>query len=247
MPIPLARPEDWALIVWLRQHAPGKFSALAEGVVGEVDQTVYKRFIRGDKGQLLLRGEHLSAFHADLELRKEAGRFLDSQGFYGQKAKAAPSCRERVARERIAQLGIRNRECRPRLVAARLPAGIFYGNSLNVWQPRPGVPFELVLGLLNSSLYDWRFRLCSGNNNINIYEVDCLPLPERIATLAEQAAQGDGRAISELKRLAAPVVKATLAAEAAHPSSLPAARQRLDLAVAKFFCLHKCAATGSCL
>jgi uncharacterized membrane protein YheB (UPF0754 family) len=47
-----------------------------------------------------------------------------------------------------------------------------------------------VLGLLNSQLFEWRFRLTSTNNHVNSYEVDSLPLrPFKLATSEKERKQ----------------------------------------------------------
>ena len=35
----------------------------------------------------------------------------------------------------------------------------------------------MLLGILNSTLLDWRFKITSTNNHVNNYEIDELPIP----------------------------------------------------------------------
>jgi hypothetical protein len=42
------------------------------------------------------------------------------------------------------------------------------------------------LVLLNSSLWEWRFRLTSTNNHVNAYEIDSMPI-RRIAFVTPKA------------------------------------------------------------
>jgi hypothetical protein len=83
----------------------------------------------------------------------------------------------------VVQTGIVNLEAGRRLVAAEVPAGVLLGNSVNAWVPRPREGFTppqlrgYLLGLLNSAPLEWRFRSTSSNNNINLYEIQALPLP----------------------------------------------------------------------
>ncbi|MHC4887358.1 MAG: hypothetical protein ACYTGH_19960 [Planctomycetota bacterium] len=176
----MASNPDWALLKWLGKNATAHFSQIAEGFVGEVDQTVYATHMRDDEGEILVRGCHLNAFCPDLHPTPGKQRFLHEEFFLEQKGDAADVCLKRVNQERVVQLGIRNMESRPRLVAARVSGKVYLGNSVNFWLPREGVPAFLLTALLNSAFYDWRFRLTSSNNNINIYEVNTLPLPERL-------------------------------------------------------------------
>ncbi|MBN2712282.1 MAG: N-6 DNA methylase, partial [Planctomycetes bacterium] len=179
--IPNATEKDWELALWLAAKATSRFSQIAEGYVGEVDQTFYRDCMsESDTGTLLLRGTHIQSFRADLSTENVKERWLEREKFLEAKGNAASLCAKRAKETRIAQLGIRNMESRPRLMAAMVPAGVYAGNSVNCWTAKDGVPQELVLALLNSSLYDWRFRLTSGNNNINICEIKTLPLPSKL-------------------------------------------------------------------
>jgi SAM-dependent methyltransferase len=185
LPCPAGSETDWALARWLVRNAPRRFDTLADGWVGEVDQTVYRRFMsNAPTGTRLARGAHCTPFRLDLSGGASAPAWLEREGFLRRKGSAARACLERTRRERVAQLGIRNLASVPRLVAARVPPEVFLGNSLNVWIPQSGVPLLFLLGLLNASLLDWRFRFTSGNNNINLCEIATLPLPTRLPDAA---------------------------------------------------------------
>ncbi len=167
---------------WLRENCQGRFGDVAEMRVGEVDQTVYRECMKDeDTGCLLARGEHLQPFVLTLGAGTDGGagkwRYLDLPRFLAMKGKGGEACRERAKRERVVQLGIRNMQTRPRLVAARVGPGVYLGNSLNVYTPKPGIDLGFLAGVLNSRLLDWLFCLESGNNNINLYEMAALPFP----------------------------------------------------------------------
>lgn len=167
---------------WFHRNCPGRLSDVAEARVGEVDQTVHRACMTDkNTGTILLRGAHLSAFRLDAEPRGEKERFLDLDRFLGMKGNAAELFRARADEERIVQLGIRNMQSRPRLLAAIAPSGTYAGNSLNVYRVLPGADRHFVAGVLNSSWLDWLFRITSGNNNINLCEMLALPFPSRAA------------------------------------------------------------------
>ncbi len=165
---------------WLRKNCPGRVGDVAEMRVGEVDQTVYRECMRNEPTNCLLaRGEHLRSFVLDVcpNGGAEKWRYLDLPLFLAMKGKGAQACRDRANRTRVVQLGIRNIHSRPRLVAALAGPGVYLGNSLNVYAPKPGISLYFVAGVLNSRLLDWLFSLESGNNNINLYEMAALPFP----------------------------------------------------------------------
>ena len=53
----------------------------------------------------------------------------------------------------------------------------FCSDTVNyIVQPKT-LKLYAVLALLNSSLWEWRFRLTSTNNHVNAYEIEGMPLP----------------------------------------------------------------------
>ena len=178
-PIPLVTAGLLKIADRLARNNQLTFGDIAMGAVGEVDQTLYRDYICDlYTGTLLVRGEHLGPYRANLDQRPGPGRWLERQGF--EKARGGGRWREDVLRERVAQTGIVNLGARRRLVAAPVPAGVFLGNSVNYWLPgglelEPVAALGYLLALLNSLVYEWRFRLTSSNNNINLYEVRALP------------------------------------------------------------------------
>lgn len=166
------------LLTRIWDNCPGRLEDAADMRVGEVDQTFFRSCMTNeDTGTLLARGAHLSQFKLDLGADNTKERFLRLDMFLDKKGASAKACRERAAVWRIGQLGIRNMNTLPRLVAALIPPGVYLGNSLNVYTPRECLPLEYVAGILNSRLLDWLFRLASGNNNINLHEMRRLPFP----------------------------------------------------------------------
>ncbi|MFH0911391.1 MAG: N-6 DNA methylase [Planctomycetota bacterium] len=239
LPIPLAAPWDWKLVHWLARHARARFGDLAEGGVGEVDQTVYGRHLRDEGGVLLVRGAHLSPFCADLDPSPARQRFVEEVGLLEQKGRASGFCRAHAREERVAQLGIRNLESRPRLVASCVPSGVYLGNSVNGWRPKPSVPMTLLVALLNSALYDWRFRLTSSNNNINLYEVEGLPLPDALVQHFAQDPNLPCRERNRFASLLAALERAVHALEraAAKETDILPLRKLMDLKIFELFSL----------
>ena len=90
-----------------------------------------------------------------------------------------------------------------RIIATIIDADNFCSDTINyITSPKgvaQGVALALyaVLALLNSSLWEWRFRLTSTNNHVNAYEIDGMPFPQfafgtpenKRAAVVEQAKQ----------------------------------------------------------
>lgn len=195
--LPLCESADMDLALRLSRQSPARLGDFFEGRVGEVDQTFFRPMMKSEPTDaLLLRGQHLSPFSADLGTSDPHERWLDAEAF--QKKKGPGPWRRHQAEPRIVQTGILNREAARRFVAAEVPAGVYLGNSLNYFWPRAetGLDSEAargyLLGLLNSAPLEWRFRLSSSNNNINLYEVRSLPLPRLVARFPEERIAGFG-------------------------------------------------------
>ena len=79
-----------------------------------------------------------------------------------------------------------------------LEEGYFCSDTINYIVNPCSVDLLTVLALLNSSLWEWRFRLTSTTNHVNSYEIDSMSVP-RIAftTPKEERAQ----LVEEGKRL----------------------------------------------
>jgi Alw26I/Eco31I/Esp3I family type II restriction m6 adenine DNA methyltransferase len=191
MPIPVAPDDAYALAARMRENNTTNLGELATGRVGEVDQTTYRRFIKSDPGDaLLLRGTHLSPYRASTDKSEPNERWLDSKGF--KKARGGGRWKDDMKIPRISQTGIVNMEAGRRLVAAEAPRGVYLGNSVNYWVPKGKDDWDAdllrgyLLGLLNSTPMEWRFRLTSSNNNVNLYEIRSLPLPRLIRRFPQE-------------------------------------------------------------
>ena len=189
--LPLCQAADMDLALRLARQSAARFGDFFEGRVGEVDQTFFRPMMKSEPASaLLLRGAHLAPFSADLSTKDPEERWLDAEAF--QEKKGGGPWRLRLAEPRVVQTGIVNRESARRFVAAEVPAGVYLGNSLNTFWPRAATPLSTaglddatlrgyLLGLLNAAPLEWRFRLSSSNNNVNLYEVLALPLPHPAA------------------------------------------------------------------
>jgi hypothetical protein len=190
--LPVVPPEALALAGRMRERNGSTLGELAVGRVGELDQTQFRDCIRSQPdAALLVRGAHVGPYRVRLETEPADERWADLERFIERRADG-PWRRER-RQPRIVQTGIVNLEAGRRLVAAEAPPGVVLGNSVNTWLPRddlagsglaPEAARGYLLGLLNSTPLEWRFRLTSSNNNINLYEVRTLPLPRLTTGLA---------------------------------------------------------------
>jgi Alw26I/Eco31I/Esp3I family type II restriction m6 adenine DNA methyltransferase len=133
---------------------------------GEMNQTFKKEQIKSaDTGHLFVRGEHLSSYFIDLKTDNTDRRWFEL------KESSAPSQEERFACQGVSNMGLRRR-----VMVARVPKGVILGNSLNYIDIPVSYNPDILLALLNSSLINWFFRKQSTNNNVNVYELNALPI-----------------------------------------------------------------------
>jgi hypothetical protein len=88
---------------------------------------------------------------------------------------------------------------------AKIPKNIILGNSCN-YIVSDEIPIDYLLGLFNSYLFDWRFKLFSSNNHINNYELDDLPIniienKEEVIKCVKEILEGNSDEIISLNLL----------------------------------------------
>ncbi len=75
--------------------------------------------------------------------------------------------------------GITGVDEKTRLKMTLVEPGVFCGNSVNyILIEGTGLEYKFLLGLLNSTILNWYFKVFSTNSNVNGYEVDNFPIPD---------------------------------------------------------------------
>ena len=73
-----------------------------------------------------------------------------------------------------------------RIIATIIEKDNFCSDTINyIVRPKEYNLFA-ILSLLNSSVWEWRFRLTSTNNHVNSYEIDSMPMPPILFTTPEK-------------------------------------------------------------
>jgi Alw26I/Eco31I/Esp3I family type II restriction m6 adenine DNA methyltransferase len=148
---------------------------------GEFDLTINAEHLRtAAPGHRLIRGSHIERYRSDLVSAKAA--WVDDafvrEAISPQKARFVDGSR------------IVTRQCsylrkRRRISATIVEAGAVVSNSCNFLavQAPPGGDLDaaeaqlFLLGVLNSSIIDWRFSVTSSTNHVGNYELAALPIP----------------------------------------------------------------------
>ncbi|MCG3666105.1 Alw26I/Eco31I/Esp3I family type II restriction adenine-specific DNA-methyltransferase [Aliarcobacter butzleri] len=135
---------------------------------GELDLTINKKYITNNHTKYnLLQGKNILEWNYtknDLFTKEE---FVDNE--ITKKVKY-------ITEDRLICQQISNLKSKKRLKFCKIPANYVLGNSCNFIATNENISINYLLGLLNSYLFDWRFKLFSSNNHINNYELDDLPI-----------------------------------------------------------------------
>ena len=139
---------------------------------GELDLTSNKKSITTvDTGYPLLRGRNIGYY----ELIDTGEHDFAMEDFVISTKKNRYIKNERIICQQIA-----NMHKERRVTFSFVSANHVLGNSCNfisVLDNEFGVDIYMILGLFNTKIINWFFKLTSSNNHINNYEIDCFPIP----------------------------------------------------------------------
>lgn len=138
---------------------------------GELDLTFYKSLIRNSGNVPLIRGRNVCPYF--LDLTKDI-MYVDAS-FLNNKSKKSISSYERICCQQVTNIKKKHR-----LYFAYVPKNYVLGNSCNYLTVEPNIysiDIFYLLGILNSNILDWYFKIYSSNNHISNYEIGELPIP----------------------------------------------------------------------
>jgi len=177
VPVPLVDQSAWNLCK--RLHSMPAVRRLGdipdfEITRGEINQTIYREFITGrSKHSRLLKGVEIKRYGLNVQLHQGHQEWFDEKRFL-EKNEARPVVRQkRIATQRITGV-----DDSWRIVATILEPPCYFADSTNsiILTKNAQLSLEYLLGILNSKLIQWRFRLTSTNNNVGTNEIKCLPI-----------------------------------------------------------------------
>jgi Alw26I/Eco31I/Esp3I family type II restriction m6 adenine DNA methyltransferase len=140
---------------------------------GELDLTIDKQFLNG-QDKCLLKGISIDQYRTKEIFNVNFKSFVKAKE---HSSRTNDIYLMRIAGQQISNLGSNNR-----LKFSLVLPEFILGNSLNyltVDKTCFNNSFNIytLLGLMNSKILNWRFKLTSSNNHVNNYEIDDLPIP----------------------------------------------------------------------
>lgn len=179
LPIPLTDAVEWRLC--RRIHTLPGVVPLVElndsylVTRGEINQTVFRKYIHAtqDGYVQMLKGSEVRTFAAHVAPSQGHQEWIDEAGLLRDNPAKPKPGEPRIATQRIT--GVDERQ---RLAAAVVTSGAWFADSTNSIAAVRGAALDLdfLVGLLNSDLFQWRFRISSTNNNVATNELLRLPI-----------------------------------------------------------------------
>jgi len=177
-----------------------RLQSLVEFFQGEINETNEraKRTLITDiaRGRLVVRGASI-CLYVTRNASQGADMLVDVEKFLRGKGVETKAYHHQQPRIGLQQSSPQNNF--RRIITAFVPAGEFCNNTINYCPANKcSVDLRFVLGLLNSKLAEWYFRLGSTNAHVGIYQIYNLPCPIFADTLEAVDEAVQDKALSAL-------------------------------------------------
>lgn len=141
---------------------------------GELDITLNKNSITNKPTKYkFYRGKNIGYYKTIESIKTETEYVVEN--FVQNSAKKIYIFKPRLVCQQVV-----NMSKKKRISFTLIPENCVLGNSCNfvsILPNKDGIDEYYLLGLLNSTLIEWYFKLTSSNNHINNYEIDSFPIP----------------------------------------------------------------------
>jgi len=165
--------EEYELLKSLESFPKLKDYDFIVNMRGELDLTASKDFITNDDTNLtLLRGRNISFYKLDLNETLNV-----KEDFLKHSTKSYFIKNLRIACQQISNINKTQR-----LVFSLVKPNYVLGNSCNFIFAGDNdfyIDIYYLMGLLNSPILNWYFKVNSSNNHVSNYEIDMLPIPNK--------------------------------------------------------------------
>ncbi len=180
IPIPLIDTSNWEVLKKIHTiKGIQNLGKIKDFVIrrGEINQTIYKEFIEDElkENEVLIKGVQIGQYRFNKKISQGKVEWFNEKKFQQKNSKREICTFERIATQRITGV-----DERLRLVANIIKPKAYFADSTNSIHLLEGAQYDLkyLLGLINSKLFQWRFKLTSTNNNVGTNEIEALPFKE---------------------------------------------------------------------
>lgn len=181
--IPLTETQDSNLLVKIYSRS-NPYGAQGKCYTGEIDMTFCKKaFTSNPEDCKMLRGAHVDRYIQRKEISQGETLYLD-ESILREIKKSMDS--KLFSSPRIIMQGITGVNERIRLKMT-LVKDTYCANSVNYCLFEDMNEAKYMLGLFNSKLMNYVFKLLSTNSNVNGYEVDNLPVVQKVDSIIKES------------------------------------------------------------
>lgn len=197
--------KEYEILNILKKFPTIKELDFIDNLRGELDLTINKKYLTKENTEYpLIRGKNIGYYHLNLE--------HNNNDFVEKQFRQYTKKNRYIDIERIGCHQISNMNKERRITFSYIPSGYILGNSCNfisVSNNIYGIDIYALLGLLNTKIINYFFKLISSNNHINNYEIDCFPIPvdsEELPIISEMVKSylinNDPSILEEIEKLA---------------------------------------------
>lgn len=143
---------------------------------GELNMTSHRSYFTMDKTKpMVLKGASIQRYYWTLNMSQGIIEYVDAERYLSDFSKSDKA--QHHIFERLVMQGMTGANDKIRIVATIIPKGVYLAHSCNYIIPQKDIDIKCLLGIVNSKLYNWYFRLFSTNSNVNSYEIESIPIP----------------------------------------------------------------------
>jgi adenine-specific DNA-methyltransferase len=187
-PIPITTPSEYNVLAKIfSEKNLIRLGSISKCLTGEADMTFAKNAMSQNRNDaMLIKGAQVDRFevkHDPAKISQGKIEYLNLELF---KKKYKGKKINDAYKRRIILQGLTGINERFRLKATIIDPPAFLANSCNYLLDKNNMPFNVVLGLINSKLLNFLFKCISTSSNVNGYEADNLPVPKNIDETIEK-------------------------------------------------------------
>lgn len=174
--IPMIKQEEKNLLTKF-YRAGTRLGATMRCYQGEINMSVHKNLLTRDSSlPEVIKGAKIQKFFLVDHMSQGEREYLNETEYLKQNRGAKSN---HHTQERLVMQGITGVNENSRIKCAILPAGFYCAHSCNYLLLQSGdYDRYMLLGLLNSTLFNYIFKKTSTNSNVNSYEIENLRLPQ---------------------------------------------------------------------
>lgn len=173
VPIPMVTHAEWDIATRIHGKVPWvRASKIATLSRGEINQTIFKEFITSDDSRSeMIKGVEIDRYAEHWHLSQGQKQWFDEDSYFKKTKTTRPIPDFRIGMQRITGI-----DELTRLRATFFNRPVYFADSTNSIACDDITQLWFLLALMNSRLFNWRFRLTSTNNNVSTNELDRLPI-----------------------------------------------------------------------